>query len=61
MRDNSDRIEFDNHRCTISFPEAKEFRMERKPDFAFVTRSPDFTPEAADPLYDLAKLYIDGS
>jgi hypothetical protein len=52
------RIEFGNHRCPIDIPELETYCLPRKPDFVFLTRSPDFTPKRADPLFDLAKSYI---
>jgi hypothetical protein len=52
------RIEFGNHRCPIGIPDLETYCLPRKPDFVFLTRSPDFTPERADPLFDLAKSYI---
>ena len=52
------RIEFGSHRCTVGFPDEGGFRLKNRPDFVFLTRSPDFTPQAADPLFDLARGYI---
>jgi hypothetical protein len=58
MRENPLRIEFGSHQCPIHYSEPASYQLPRKPDFVFLTRSPDFTPPAADPLFDLAKTYI---
>jgi hypothetical protein len=52
------RIEFGNHCCPIGIPDLETYCLPGKPDFVFLTRSPDFTPEMADPLFELAKSYI---
>lgn len=52
------RIQFDEHQTTISYQDETTYRLERRPDFVFLTRSPDFTPKAADPLFDLSRFYI---
>jgi hypothetical protein len=53
------RIEFGSHRCRVNYPDDTTYRIARNPDFVFLTRSPDFTPAAADALFDLARSYID--
>jgi hypothetical protein len=58
MHDNPLRIEFGAHRCPVHYFEPAAYQLPRKPDFVFLTRSPDFTPPAADPLFDLARSYI---
>jgi hypothetical protein len=52
------RIEFDGHRCEIDFLDPNTFALNKAPNFVFLSRSPDFTPPAADPLFELAKTYI---
>jgi len=58
IRRNPLRIEFEKHCCPITFLDEREFSLKAKPDFVFLTRSPDFTPPAADFLFNLAKNYI---
>lgn len=36
----------------------KEFCLERKPDFVFISQSPSYTPQSADRLLDVFKEYI---
>ncbi len=46
-------IRFDGYRARVLFEELSKFRLGVPPDFAFLTRSPEFSPAKADRLYDL--------
>ncbi|BES65585.1 hypothetical protein SANA_20240 [Gottschalkiaceae bacterium SANA] len=37
----------------------KEFRLETKPDYVFISQSPSYTPQSADRLLDVFKEYIE--
>jgi len=52
------RIEFNVHKCSIGYHDEHSYRSLRRPDFVFVTKSPDFTPASADPLFELLKKYL---
>jgi hypothetical protein len=52
------RIEFANHKTTIEYKDEVLYKLQRKPDFVFLTRSPDFTPIIADELFEMATNYI---
>ena len=52
------RIEFDSHRCRLNLIAEEQTDLRVAPHFLFLTRSPDFTPPTADPVYDLIRTYI---
>ena len=46
------RVEFETFSVPLSFSDTKSYSQNAPPDFVFLARSPAYTPQSADVIYD---------